>query len=122
MTTPNLILLYVSDPARSAAFYADLLGTEPEAVFPNYAALSFGNGLSLGLWSTAAQDFVSGGEGHRSELAFMVPSDAEVDRMHDDWVARGVSVEQAPLQAAFGRTFVALDPDGHRIRVCMPDR
>jgi predicted enzyme related to lactoylglutathione lyase len=51
----------------------------------------------------------------------MVPSDAEVDRMHDDWAARGVSVEQAPLQAAFGRTFVALDPDGHRIRVCTPD-
>jgi len=51
----------------------------------------------------------------------MVPSDAEVDRMHDDWAARGVSVEQAPLQAAFGRTFVALDPDGHRLRVCTPD-
>lgn len=119
--TPNLILFYVADPAASAAFYERLLGTAPEAVFPGYAAFSFANGLSLGLWSETARDFVSGGSGHRSELAFMVAEDTEVDRTHARWSEMGVEIEQPPLDAAFGRTFVARDPDGHRIRVCTPD-
>lgn len=25
-------------------------------------------------------------------------------------------------EAVFGLTFVAIDPDGHRIRVCIPDK
>ncbi|MCA0941575.1 VOC family protein [Salipiger pacificus] len=119
--TPNLVLFYVADPVVSAAFYERLLGIRPEAVFPTYAAFAFGNGLSLGLWSEGAKDFVSGGSGHRSELAFMVPDDAEVERLHELWRAMGVTIEQAPLDAVFGRTFVARDPDGHRIRVCTPD-
>ncbi|MBE9637746.1 VOC family protein [Salipiger mangrovisoli] len=119
--TPNLILFYVADPVASAAFYERLLETPPEAVFPTYAAFAFESGLSLGLWSESAKDFVSGGSGHRSELAFMVPDDAEVERLHEVWRAMGVEIEQAPIDAVFGRTFVARDPDGHRIRVCTPD-
>lgn len=34
----------------------------------------------------------------------------------------GAVVEQPLHHAAFGLTFVALDPDGHRLRVCLPDR
>ena len=33
-----------------------------------------------------------------------------------------VAIEQALHVAVFGLTFVATDPDGHRIRVCMPDK
>ena len=121
MTTPNLILLYVEDPARSGAFYENLLGKPPVAAFPTYVAFEFANGLNLGLWSTKAANFISSGTGHRSELAFMVDDDAAVDRLHEAWRAKGVSIEQEPAVAVFGRTFVALDPDGHRLRVCTPD-
>ncbi|HDR9483655.1 MULTISPECIES: VOC family protein [Burkholderia] len=121
MTSPNLVLLYVEDPAQSAQFYERLFGRPPVAVFPTYAAFTFDNGLHLGLWSTSARDFVSGGAGHRSELAFMVDDDREVRRLYDAWKALGVPFEQAPMTAVFGLTFVALDPDGHRLRVCTPD-
>ncbi|AOR70615.1 glyoxalase [Burkholderia stabilis] len=122
MTSPNLVLLYVEDPTRSAQFYERLLGRRPVAAFPTYAAFALDNGLHLGLWSTHANDFVSGGTGHRSELAFMVDDKHEVERLYDAWKALGVSFEQPPMTAVFGLTFVALDPDGHRLRVCMPDK
>ncbi|MBN3790350.1 VOC family protein [Burkholderia sp. Ac-20353] len=121
MASPNLVLLYVDDPARSVAFYEKLFGRAPLAAFPTYAAFKFDNGLHVGLWSTTARDFVSNGTGHRAELAFMVDSDAEVDRIYAAWKALDVRIEQAPMTAVFGRTFVALDPDGHRLRVCTPD-
>ena len=122
MLVPNLVLLYVEDPLQSAAFYERLLGKLPAAAFPTYAAFSFDNGLNLGLWSTQARDFVSSGTGHRSELAFMVDDEDEVRALHDAWQADGVEIGQDLATAVFGLTFVALDPDGHRIRVCLPDR
>ncbi|PWJ84567.1 catechol 2,3-dioxygenase-like lactoylglutathione lyase family enzyme [Pseudaminobacter salicylatoxidans] len=121
MALPNLILLYVEDPARSNQFYEKLLGKAPAASFPTYVAFEFSNGSNLGLWSTKAANFVSSGTGHRFELAFMVDDDAAVDRLYDTWRAADVPIEQEPSVAVFGRTFVALDPDGHRIRVCTPD-
>ncbi|OCP11141.1 MULTISPECIES: VOC family protein [unclassified Ensifer] len=121
MLSPNLILLYVEDPMASARFYADLIGHEPAAAFPTYAAFELENGLTFSLWSTGARDFVSSGTGHRSEIAFMVKDDAEVERLYAAWRERGLTIEQELKTAVFGRTFVALDPDGHRLRVCRPD-
>ena len=121
MNVPNPVLLYVEDPLQGAAFCERLLGTSPATVFPTYAAFAFENGLHLGLWSTQARDFVSSGTGHRSELAFMVDDEDEVRALRDAWQASGVEIEQHLATAVFGLTFVALDPDGHRIRVCLPD-
>lgn len=122
MLSPNLILLYVEDPEKSAAFYTRLLGGEPVAAFPNYVAYALENGLNLGLWSTKAANFVSSGSGHRMEVAFMVKDDGEVERLYTEWRKAGVPIEQELMTAVFGRTFVALDPDGHRLRVCTPDK
>lgn len=118
---PNLIILYVADPAASVAFYERLLERKPVGQFPTYAAFQFETGLMLGLWSTQAQNFVSGGTGHRGELSFMVEDDDAVDALYERWRGAGIEIEQQPAMAVFGRTFVALDPDGHRIRVCTPD-
>lgn len=122
MLSPNLILLYVEDPEKSAAFYTRLLGCEPVAAFPTYIAYALENGLTFSLWSTKAANFVSAGSGHRMEIAFMVKDDAEVERLHAAWRKAGVPIEQELMTAVFGRTFVALDPDGHRLRVCTPDK
>lgn len=122
MNTPNLILLYVKDPAQSAKFYERLFGVAPTAVFPTYAAFQLANGLNVGLWSTSAKNFVSDGTGHRSELAFMVEDETRVRELLASWEKLGVQIEQPLHTAVFGPTFVALDADGHRIRVCVPDK
>jgi hypothetical protein len=48
----------------------------------------------------------------------MVPEESEVRRLRKAWEKLGVTIEQDLFEAAFGLNFVALDPDGHRIRVC----
>lgn len=120
MTAPNLLILYVEDAAASGLFYEKLFGHAPVAQSPGFVAFRFENGLGLGLWSTSSSEFVSSGTGHRSEIAIVAGDDASIDRLHDEWRAADVAIEQPPFNAVFGRTFVALDPDGHRIRVCSP--
>ncbi len=121
MLTPNLFLLYVDDPQASAAFYEEIFGCAPKAAFPTYVAFEFAGGMTVALWSTSARNFVSAGSGHHSEIAFMVADDHAVRALHDRWKSAGVVIEQPLHEAVFGLTFVALDPDSHRIRVCTPD-
>jgi predicted enzyme related to lactoylglutathione lyase len=45
---------------------------------------------------------------------------AEVDKTHDAWKEKGLKILQPPTDMDFGRTFVALDPDRHRLRVFFP--
>jgi len=120
MISPNLIILYVKDPVLSGQFYEKLLGRKPEG-FPTYQCIELEGGMLLGLWSTQAKDFLSCGTGHRSEIAFQVKNETEVDKLYQSWKVLGVEIEQDMHIAAFGKTFVALDPDGHRIRVNIPD-
>ncbi len=122
MLIPNLLLFYVQNPLESALFYEKIFSKKPVASYPTYVAFSFENGLTFSLWSTQAKNFVSGGSGHRSELAFMVKDEQEVRELRKLWGELGVTIEQDLHEAVFGLTFVALDPDGHRIRVCIPDR
>jgi len=121
MMIPNLFILYVANPPASSKFYKKLFDKEPDVILPTWAAFSFENGFNLGLWSTTACDFVSCGEGNRTEISFMVKDIQTVDALYQRYVRDGVQIEQEPKQAIFGKTFVALDPDGHRIRVCIPD-
>jgi hypothetical protein len=70
----------------------------------------------LGLWSrrTVVPAAVAGEGG--AELAITVANGA-VDATFAYWTARGLTMAQPPTTMDFGRTFVALDPDGHRLRV-----
>jgi predicted enzyme related to lactoylglutathione lyase len=43
-----------------------------------------------------------------------------VEALHADWQGLGVPIAQPPATLDFGRSFVALDPDGHRLRVFKP--
>lgn len=119
MLDPNFVILYVENPAESAAFYTDLLGRAPVESSPTFVMFALESGVMLGLWARhtvmpAAKD--SGG----SELAFTVANNAAVHAMHADWSRRGLSIAQTPAVMDFGTTFVALDPDGHRLRVFAP--
>lgn len=118
MADPNFIILYVDNPPASADFYAGLLGKPPVESSPTFAMFALPSGVMLGLWSRhtvepAAAPTLGGG----SEVAFAVESKDQVASLYDTWTRRGLRVAQAPVDMDFGHTFVALDPEGHRLRV-----
>jgi catechol 2,3-dioxygenase-like lactoylglutathione lyase family enzyme len=119
MSDFNFVLLYVESPTASATFYTDLFGRPPVEQSPGFAMFAMASGVMLGLW---ARDMVepkpaaSGG----GEICFTVPDSEAVDGTHADWRKRGLTIAQAPTTMDFGRTFVALDPDGNRLRVFAP--
>lgn len=120
MTDPNFIILYVDSPEASARFYADLLGKPAVEASPTFAMFALASGNMLGLWSRHTVEPAAQASGGGGELAFAVASPADVDTWHAGWSARGLAIAQAPCRMDFGYTFVALDPDGHRLRVFCP--
>jgi catechol 2,3-dioxygenase-like lactoylglutathione lyase family enzyme len=113
------MLLYVSNPTASSRFYGELLGKPPIEASPGFAMFELKPGMMLGLWlksEVAPAATQPGG----FEIALPVDEDAEVDRIAGDWATRGVTIVQQPKDMDFGRTFTALDPDGHRLRVYHP--
>ncbi len=122
MLSPNYNLLYVDNPQASGAFYARLFGREPIEASPTFVMFRMESGAILGLWSRrtvapAPEPSVGG-----SEVGIRVPGQAAVDRTCADWKTHGVRIVQEPTDMDFGRTFVGLDPDGHRVRVFGSDK
>lgn len=120
MLNPNLIILYVDSPRASAAFYAGLLGKSAVESSETFCMFALESGLMLGLWSKHAVEPAATATGGGAELAFPAADDKAVDDLHAGWVKRGLVIAQAPTQMDFGYTFVASDPDGHRLRVFAP--
>ena len=122
MTHPNLIILYVDAPLKSAKFYGELLGLEPLEAQATFAMFQLDTGTRLGLWSrhTVEPAAAQGELGGRGELAFAVPDVTAVQLAYADWRMRGLKIAQPPVDMDFGHTFTALDPDGHRLRVYTP--
>lgn len=109
-------LLYVDSAPKSRDFYADLFGQKPVENSENFVLFVLPNGVKFGLWNrrdvTPAANQPGG-----FELGLPVASKDEVDRVAADWEAKGIEIIQAPVDLDFGRTFTALDLDGHRLRV-----
>lgn len=120
MAEPDFLILYVNSPAESARFYADLLAKAPVESSPTFAMFALESGVMLGLWSRHTVEPAAQAAGGGAELAFTVADDGQVDALFEDWGRRGLAVAQAPTRMDFGYTFVALDPDGHRLRVFAP--
>jgi catechol 2,3-dioxygenase-like lactoylglutathione lyase family enzyme len=120
MPDPNFLLFYVESAEASAAFYKALLDRQPAQASPNFALFVLPSGLRLGLWSwrdvRPATTAARGG----AELVFTAKDAAAVETTCADWRGRGLRISQEPESMDFGRTFVALDPDGHRLRVFAP--
>jgi predicted enzyme related to lactoylglutathione lyase len=58
--------------------------------------------------------------GGGGELGFNLATAEDVDRTYASWRGKGLRILQEPVDLDFGHTFVALDPDGHRLRVFAP--
>lgn len=117
MLAPNFVLLYVDSPTASATFYTKLLGQSPVETSPTFALFALPSGLMLGLWSKHTVEPAATASGGGGELGFSVMDRATVESLHTQWQAQGLRIVQAPCEMDFGYTFVALDPDGHRLRV-----
>jgi predicted enzyme related to lactoylglutathione lyase len=120
MTDFNLVVLYVKDPGASSAFYKELLDRPIVQSSPKFAVLPLGKEAMLGLWQREDVEPRAVYETGGGEVAFTVADAEAVRATHEAWKARGLKIAQAPTAMNFGHTFVALDPDGHRLRVFAP--
>jgi predicted enzyme related to lactoylglutathione lyase len=120
MPDANFVILYVDSPEASARFYGNLLAREPVEASRTFTLFALDSGLMLGLWSRHTVEPVATGSSGSAELAFTVELAAAVDTTCADWSTRGLTILQQPTDMDFGRTFMAVDPDGHRLRVFAP--
>jgi len=117
---PNFVILYVENAVASADFYTALLSRPPVEKSPTFAMFALESGLMLGLWTRRGVEPAVAAPGSGGELAFSRADDEAVRMLYREWERRGLAMAQAPTRMDFGYTFVALDPDGHRLRVFAP--
>ncbi|MCP5469292.1 MAG: VOC family protein [Chlamydiales bacterium] len=109
----GFVLLFVENPLKSSLFYQELFEIKPIEESPTFVMFALANGVMLGLWSRhTAKPRVENPPG-ASEICF--PCD-DVDALYETWGKKRLVIAQKPTDMDFGRTFVILDPDGHRIR------
>ena len=119
MANVSFVLLYVADIASSQKFYADILEKPAIEASPGFTMFEAAAGTRLGLWradEVEPRATAAGG----GEICITVDSEGAVEAKAADWRAKGVALALAPKRMDFGFTFVALDPDGHRLRVFAP--
>jgi predicted enzyme related to lactoylglutathione lyase len=113
----NFVLLHVADPVASVSFYSDLLEKPVIQSEPGFAMLPLSEAVLLGLWLATDADPSGIGKPGASEISFDVADLKALTQLHADWAAKGLAILTEPVEMPFGHTFVAADPDGHRIRV-----
>lgn len=113
-TELGFVLFFVANPQKSSLFYQKIFEIKPIEESPTFVMFALKNGGLLGLWSKyTAEPRVEAPAG-ASEVCF--PTD-DVDGLYQAWSKKHLTVAQKPTDMDFGRTFVILDPDGHRIRI-----
>ena len=112
----NILLLYVADPAISVAFYSKVLARSPVEQSPTFALFILDSGLALGLWRKDGVTPSPANQPGACDLGFKVAPD-RIAQMHHDWQQMGATIALPPTKLDFGTSFVATDPDGHRLRV-----
>lgn len=117
---PTYILLAVDKPLTSAIFYETLLGTAPLEAQETFALFRMNPATMLGLWSKHTIEPPVHVPAGSAELCFVLESREAVDACHERWKAQGLPILQPPVEADFGYTFTATDPDGHRLRAFRP--
>lgn len=121
MFKPNSIILYVSDVEKSTRFYTRLLNAEPVEQYSEFSVFALSDDMVLGLQAKsgidpAPQPYIGG-----TEICMSDVSNREVDEIFCKWSELDVKIIMKPAMLDFGYTFVATDPDGHRLRVCATD-
>ena len=113
---PNAVVLYVDNLATSSQFYQDLLGIKPEEASMTFHSFKLSNGMSLGLKTKDSVEPPADKNGN-GELAFTLDNNQKVDALFAEWQQKNINMALPPTVVPYGYTFVALDPDGNRLRV-----
>lgn len=114
MTQIDDIPLSVADPEASVRFYSGLLRRRPLVAGAHHAVFALAPGRTLSLWRRGGERTDLG------EVDFLLPAPAAVDELHIDWWDRGARIVLPPADDDHGRSFLARDPDGNRLRVFAP--
>ena len=118
MLEPNIIVLYVNNLAASSQFYQNLLKMQPHEASATFHMFKLSNGMGVGLKARYVVEPPANDNSSRDgELAFIVNNNTEVDELFSEWQSKEINMLQLPTILTFGYTFVALDPDGNRLRV-----
>ena len=114
---PTAVVLYVDNLAISSKFYQDLLGIKPEEASPTFHSFTLSNKMGLGLKACHAVEPPADNKNGSGELAFTLDNNKKVDALFAKWQERDINMALPPTAVPYGYTFVALDPDGNRLRV-----
>ncbi len=114
---PTTIVLYVDNLVISSKFYQDLLGIKPEEASPTFHTFTLSNGMGLGLKAKHAVEPPTDNKNGSGELAFTLDNNKKVDALFAEWQEKNINMAFPPTVVPYGYTFVALDPDGNRLRV-----
>lgn len=117
MFSLDSIVLYVDDIQRSMAFYAKAFNCEPKLLSPTFAALDFASNVKITLKQADVLTPASTVKGGGTELSIPATDREALDALFERWKQQGVEFAQEREESVYGINFVALDPDGHRIRV-----
>ncbi|WP_419420155.1 VOC family protein [Legionella sp. D16C41] len=113
---PAAVVMYVDNLIKSERFYQNLLGLEAEEASPTFRMFKLANDLGLGLKD--AQSVEHNHDDHnQNELVFSVENNTQVEALAQQWQKQGAIIIQPPNQLSFGYTFLALDPNGNRLRI-----
>jgi predicted lactoylglutathione lyase len=116
MLEPSVFVFYVENLNVSSHFYQELLNKNPVESSPTFNLFKLSNGMGIGLKDKQSVQPTVDGKAN-NELAFTVENQHQVDDLFLKWKEKGFKIAQAPTHLTFGYTFVALDPDGNRLRV-----
>ena len=117
MLTIDSVVLYVKNIEVSQQFYTQVLGCDSQVLSPTFVAINFANNITVTLKQNTDLTPVSSITGGGSELSIVVADSTKLQQLYQSWKGHLVEFAQDPIQLLFGINFVALDPDGHRIRV-----
>ena len=117
MLEPSSVVLYVENIAQASQFYQDLLEIKPEEASQTFHTFTLSNGMSFGLKANHAVEPPIDNKNGGGELAFTLDNNKKVDALFAEWQEKGINMALPPTVVLYGYTFVALDPDGHRLRV-----
>ena len=121
MFKPNSIILYVSDVEKSTRFYTRLLNAEPVEQYSEFSVFALSDDMILGLQAKSGIDPAPQPHIGGTEICMSDISNREVDEIFRKWSELDPKIIMKPAILDFGYTFVATDPDGHRLRVCATD-
>ncbi|MDO6686124.1 MULTISPECIES: VOC family protein [unclassified Agarivorans] len=117
MFTIDSFVLYVSDVQDSMDFYAKAFNCEPSLLSPTFAALDFADNVKITLKQTTDLTPKSEVKGGGTELSMPIADKETFDKLFSTWKSKGIEFAQEIEASVFGFNFVAVDPDGHRIRI-----